>query len=145
MIAWGNQQRTTFITSYYGLTVLNSGRQEKYVESKNGESKTSETGSNKAKSTNLFSNILAGTVLRFDSPEMPFFQIAAKHTVPFLKAHLKLQYTSTIQSNSEQEIDFEIGKKFFDKLLVNATYGYIKTPQLLNNANLFKLEMRFNF
>lgn len=144
-ITWGNQQRTTFETSYYGLSVLNSGRQEKYGESKNGESETSETGRNKAKSTNLFSNTLAGTVLRFDSPEMPFLQIAARHTVPSLKAHLKLQYTCTIQSHSEQEIDFEIGKKFFGKLLVNATYGYINSPQLLNISNLVKLELRFNF
>jgi len=141
---WTNSHRTTFEAAYYGLTSISSGNGGhsgvKGVESDKGEEANGDT-----KAISLFSNILAGTVLRLDSPDMPFCQFAAKHTIPSIKTHLKVQYTSQVQASPSHELDIELGKKFFDKLLVNATYGYIKSPMLVTNPNLFRVEMRFNF
>ena len=127
-VMWSNSHRTVFDASYYGQTTLGKG----------------EAG-NENKPVNSFSNILAGTVLRFDSPDMPFYTFSVKHTIPSLKSHLKVQYVSQTKTNPNYEIDVEIGKKFFNKLLINASYGYVNSPKLLDNSNLFRIEMRFNF
>lgn len=127
-VMWQNSHRTVFSASYYGQTTFNSD---------NGDSEN--------KSSNSFSNVLAGTVLRFDSPDMPFYILSVKHTIPKLKAHLKIQYVGQTKTGSNSEFDIETGKKFFNKLLINASYGYVNSPELLSNPNLFRLEMRFNF
>ncbi|MDR1973230.1 MAG: hypothetical protein LBQ31_00985 [Bacteroidales bacterium] len=127
---WQNAHRTVFSAAYYGT-----------FNADNGQSGSK----NKNKSSNSFSNILAGTVLRFDTPDMPFYMLSVKHTIPKLKTHLKIQYVGQTKTNPNTELDMEIGKKFFNKLLINASYGYVNSPELLSNPNLFRLEMRFNF
>jgi hypothetical protein len=134
---WDNFHRTAFGVSYYGLNSFNSnGRHSGNKEGE--EDKEKESG-------NSFSNIFAGTVLRFDTPDMPFYLLSAKHTIPRLKAHLKVQYVSQAKASPNHELDIEAGKKFFGKLLINATYGYVKSPALISNPNLFRIEIRFNF
>lgn len=130
-VMWQNAHRTVFSASYYGKTAFNSD---------NGLS-----GSKDGEESNSFSNILAGTVLRFDTPDMPFYMLSVKHTIPKFKAHLKIQYVGQTKTDPNSEFDIEIGKKFFDKLLINASYGYVNSPELLSNPNLLRLEMRFNF
>jgi hypothetical protein len=120
---WKNSHRTTFEASYFGLEAIDKG----------------------AQAVNLFSNIFAGSVLRLDSPDLPFYQIATKYTIPSVKTHLKLQYTSQTISQPVSELDAELGRKFFGKLLINGTYGYIKSPMLSKDPNLFRVEMRFDF
>ncbi len=147
---WSNSHRTTFEAAYYGLTSISSGSSghsggKDNEGDKEGESDKGEEAKGDTKAISLFSNILAGTVLRLDSPDMPFCQFAAKHTIPSIKTHLKVQYTSQVQTAPSHELDIELGKKFFGKLLVNATYGYIKSPMLVTDPNLFRIEMRFNF
>ncbi|MBK8806008.1 MAG: hypothetical protein IPO21_04905 [Bacteroidales bacterium] len=80
---WSNTQRTAFEIAYYGQTYLNSGSTDKYViyDSITG-TRTIEV----SKSANTFSNILAGTVLRFDTPDLPFGVVSVKHTIPSLKS-----------------------------------------------------------
>jgi hypothetical protein len=121
-VMWPNSHRTVFSASYYGQTDFNEN-----------------------KSSNSFSNILAGTVLRFDTPDLPFYMLSVKHTIPKLKAHLKIQYVGQTKTDPNSEFDIEIGKKFSNKLLINASYGYVNSPELLSNPNLFRLEMRLRF
>lgn len=144
-VTWANSHRTAFDVSYYGQTSFNS--KDGHDGSKSGEEGKENEGekAEDAKSINSFSNIFAGTVLRFDTPDMPFLLLSAKHTIPSLKTHLKVQYVSQANMNPNHELDIEVGKKFFGKLLINATYGYIKSPALISNPNLFRIEMRFTF
>lgn len=138
---WSNTQRTAFEVAYFGQTWFNSESTDKYVINDITEIRTIEV----SKSVNTFSNILAGTVLRFDTPDLPFYVASVKHTIPSLKTHLKLQFTSQLKSSPANELDVELGKKFFNKLLVNATYGFINSPQLVKQPNLFRVELRYNF
>lgn len=145
-VMWQNPHRTVFSASFYGQTAFNSDNG--HSGSKDGEESGEHSGSeikNENKSSNSFSNILAGTVLRFDTPDMPFYMLSVKHTIPKLKAHLKIQYVGQTKTGPDSEFDIEIGKKFFNKLLINASYGYVNSPELLSNPNLFRLEMRLNF
>jgi hypothetical protein len=147
-ITWNNTHRTNLEASYYGQISFNSTGGHDGAKGENGKGEHEENGKKKeedSKSSNSFGNILAGTVLRFDSPDMPFCLLSAKHTIPPLKTHLKVQSVSQVNGNPNHEFDIEIGKKFFGKLLVNATYGYIKSPALVSNPNLFRIEMRLNF
>lgn len=139
---WSNTQRTAFEVAYYGQTWFNSGGTDKYVIN---DSITGVRTIEVSKSVNTFSNILAGTVLRFDTPDLPFYVASVKHTIPSLKTHLKLQFTSQQKSSPANELDAELGRKFFNKLLVNASYGYINSPQLVKQPNLFRVELRYNF
>lgn len=120
---WANNHRTSFEAAYYGLATIDKN----------------------AKAVNLFSNIFAGSVLRLDSPDLPFYQIGIKHSIPSIKTHLKLNFTKQSNSSPMQECDVELGRKFFDKLLINGTYGYIKSPMLNKDPNLFRVELRLDF
>ncbi len=120
---WANSHRTAVEVSYYGLAAIDKD----------------------ATAANLFSNIFSGSVLRLDSPDLPFYQIATKHSIPSIKTHVKLQYTGQAKSNPMSELDVELGRKLFGKLLINGTYGYIKSPMLSKDPNLFRVELRFDF
>jgi hypothetical protein len=117
-----NSHRAAFEVSYYGLAGIDKD----------------------ATAANLFSNVFAGNVLRFDSPDLPFVQFAGKYAIPSVKAHVKLNYTLQTSSNPSSECDVELGRKFFGKLLINGTYGYVKSPLLQSNPNLFRIEMRLD-
>jgi hypothetical protein len=134
-IPWNNTHRTTLEAAYYGQTSFHS---------RDGHS-GDKGGADDTKASHSFSNIFAGTVLRFDTPDMPFCLLSAKHTIPSLKTHLKVQFVSQVNTHPNHELDIEAGKKFFGQLLVNASYGYIKSPSLIRNPHLFRIEMRFNF
>ena len=141
--AWG-KHRTSVDAAVYAQTTFDTanGRDsDKGNEGKEGEVEKT----NEVKAVNSFGNILAGTVLRFDTPDMPFFTVSVKHTIPAAKVHLKLQFVSRVKASPDYETDVEIGMKFFGKLLVNATYGHIYSPALVKKPNLFRMEMRFNF
>lgn len=119
---WVNTHRTSLEAAYFGFVAINKN----------------------AQMVNLFSNIFAGSVLRLDSPDLPFYQIAVKYAIPNAKAHLKLQYASEAEYDPAHELDIELGKKFFGKLLINGTYGYIKSPLLTDDPNLFRVEIRLD-
>jgi hypothetical protein len=136
---WNNSHRTVFDAHAFWQATFDGNKHDGKAENKG------EADDKTVKATNVFSNILAGTVLRFDTPDMPFFTFSAKHTLPSWKAHLKMQYVSQIKANPNCELDVEAGKKFSDKLSVNLIYGYIKSPALMSNPHLFRMEIRFNF
>jgi hypothetical protein len=130
-IAWNDKHRSIFDAAFYGQTALNRRAAEQLID--------------ETKAVNAFSNILAGTVLRFDTPDMPFCTFSAKHTLPKLKAHLKIQLVSQLNASPNHELDVELGKRFFGCWLINLTYGYISSPALVSNPHLARIEMRFNF
>lgn len=120
---WNNSHRTILDASYIGLYAID----------------------NNARALSLFTNIFSGAVLRLDSPDLPFFYISLKHSMPSIKTHLKVHFTSQVNFSPQQEIDFELGKRFSNKLIVNGIYGYIKSPLVDKNNNLFRVELRYNY
>ncbi len=98
-----------------------------------------------AKILNSFSNIFAGNVLRLDTGDLPFFQSSLKFSVPPVRTHLKIQYTTQTRKNAMQEFDMELGKKFKKHLQVNAVGALVKSPLLEKQAILGRIEFRFYF
>jgi len=94
---------------------------------------------------NSYSNILAGEVLRLDAINMPIYLLNAKFNVPSSRFHIKLQNAGQINGGTLTEWDIEIGKQFFNRLLLNAKSGIIKGGDLQNKVFLGRLEARIYF
>jgi len=94
---------------------------------------------------NSYSNIMAGEVLRLDAANMPFYLLALKLNIPSTNFHIKLQNAGQINQGDLNEWDFEIGRKFFDKLHLNAKAGVVNGGELENRALLGRIEARFYF
>ncbi len=122
---WSNTHKSSFTFSYYGFQAFD----ENVVP------------------LNRFSNLLAGEVLRLDVPETPIFLFAAKHTIPNIKTHFKIQYARSESTSTMSELDVQIGKIFFNRLQANLITGYIKSNLLTNENEAFlsRIELRLNF
>lgn len=94
---------------------------------------------------NSYSNILAGEVISLDATNMPFYLIGAKFSIPSKKLHIKLQNAAQVNSGDLNEWDIEIGKKFYNRLHINARAGLIEGGELNEKAFLGHLEARFYF
>lgn len=145
-ITWSNQQQTKLFARYIGLIQIDST----------------------AKALNSFSNVFAGEVLRLDANELPIFQCGIKHSIPNLKASVKLQaalqtgetrgYIYNVWNNPPtndrmQEYDLVLSKNIGSHLLVNGHLGYLVYPKMTDRAYVYetnrtpwgKIEMRLTF
>ena len=144
-ITWSNQQQTKIFGRYIGMIKIDST----------------------AHALNSFSNVFAGEVLRLDAIELPLFQCGIKHSIPSLKASVKLQaalqtgetrgYEHNIMLPAPtvsrmQEYDMVVSKNVGDHLLLNAHFGYLVYPKMTSVYNYVpnktpwgKIEMRFTF
>lgn len=118
-----SKSRTNFYFRYYGLTAID----------------------NEAKAMNSFSNIFAGSVLRLDASELPFFQASVRYRIPSIKTHLKVQYIRQTKQNPMQELDIAVVKKFGKHIQATLTGGQIKSALLEKDAFLARIELRFGF
>jgi hypothetical protein len=121
-LTWTNNQRSSAEVRYVGLIGIDDN----------------------ATAQNLFSNIFAGTVLRLDAPDVPFWQIGIKHSLPRGKFHVKLQYTGQTENDHLSEMDIEVGRKFWDALRLNATYGVV-SGNSISHSELLRIEARLTF
>jgi len=94
---------------------------------------------------NSYSNIMAGEVLRLDAANMPFYLLGLKLNIPSTNFHIKLQNAGQINQGDLNEWDFEIGRKFFDKLHLNAKAGVVNGGELENRTLLGRIEARYYF
>jgi len=145
-ITWSNQQQTKIFGRCIGVVKIDSS----------------------AHALNSFSNVFAGEVLRLDAIELPIFQAGIKHSIPNLKASVKLQvalqtgetrgYVYNLWRNPPindrmQEYDLVVSKNFGDHLLVNGHLGYLIYPKMTSSAWQYetnrtpwgKIEMRYTF
>jgi hypothetical protein len=98
-----------------------------------------------AKILNSFSNIFAGDVIRLDAIDGSIVQMGVKLNFPTSKLHFKAQYAGKSVGNKMNEIDLEIGKKIGKRLQINATGGYVTSYLLDKDAQLGRIELRYNF
>lgn len=125
VILWDNTHKSIVSISYYDFNIFDK----------------------EAIPLNRFSNILAGEVLRLEVPELPVYHIGIKHTIPRIKTHFKFQYAFSNQQKVMEETNFQVGKTWFKKLLINTIYGYIKSDLIpkRGEAYLVRVEMRYSF
>ena len=145
-ITWSNQQQTKIFGRYIGMIKIDST----------------------AHALNSFSNVFAGEVLRLDAIELPIFQCGIKHSIPSLKASIKLQaalqtgetrgyvynlWNSPPTNDRMQEYDLVVSKNIGQHLLINGHFGYLVYPQMTGRAYVYetnrtpwgKVEMRLTF
>jgi len=144
-ITWSNQHQTKIFARYIGIIKLDST----------------------AQALNSFSNVFAGEVLRLDAIELPLFQCGIKHSIPSLKASLKLQaalqtgetrgYVHNIMLppptvSRMEEYDLVLSKNLGNHLLINTHIGYLVYPRMTSVYNYEtrktpwgKIEMRYTF
>lgn len=94
---------------------------------------------------NSYSNILAGEVLRLDAVNMPFYLAGLKYSIPSAKLSFKLQNAGQLNGGDLNEWDFEVSKRFKDKLHLNLKGGVIDGGDLEEKAFLGRIEARFYF
>ena len=144
--------------------IWSSGQQTKVFARAIGVVKIDST----ANALNSFSNVFAGEVLRMDGIELPIVQAGIKHSIPSLKASIKLQaalqtgetrgyiynvWNSPPTNDRMQEYDVVLSKNFGNHLLVNAHGGYLIYPRMTGRAYVYetnktpwgKVEIRYTF
>lgn len=145
-ITWSNQQQTKVFARYIGMIQIDST----------------------AHALNSFSNVFAGEVLRLDAIELPIFQFGVKHSIPSLKASVKLQaalqtgetrgyvynvWNSPPTNDRMQEYDLVVSKNVGEHLLINGHLGYLVYPKMTDRPYVYetnrspwgKVEMRLTF
>lgn len=145
-ITWSNQQQTKIFGRYIGMLKIDST----------------------AQALNSFSNVFAGEVLRLDANELPIFQCGIKHSLPKLKASVKLQaalqtgetrgyvynvWNSPPTNDRMEEYDLVVSKNIGDHLLINGHLGYLVYPKMTDRPYVYetnrtpwgKVEMRLTF
>jgi hypothetical protein len=142
---WSNQQQTKVFARYIGTVQLDSA----------------------AHALNSFSNVFAGEVLRLDAIELPILQCGIKHSIPSLKASVKLQaalqtgetrgYVHNVMLppptvSRMQEYDLMLSKNIGQHILINAHAGYLMYPKMTSVYSYVptqspwgKIEMRLTF
>lgn len=98
---------------------------------------------NNASADISYANLMAGEVIRLDTPDLPIMQLGVKQRFTRSKTHIKLQYSKQFEAGQLNEFDFEIGKKLWNKLSVNAQYGYINSDNI--NTQMVRTELRLTF
>ncbi len=144
--------------------IWSSGQQTKVFARAIGVVKIDST----AHALNSFSNVFAGEVLRMDGIELPIVQAGIKHSIPSMKASIKLQaalqtgetrgyiynvWNSPPTNDRMQEYDVVLSKNFGNHLLVNAHGGYLIYPRMTGRAYVYetnktpwgKVEIRYTF
>jgi len=145
-ISWSNQQQTKIFGRYIGVIKIDST----------------------ARALNSFSNVFAGEVLRLDAIELPLFQCGIKHSIPSLKASVKLQaalqtgetrgyiyslWNAPPTNDRMQEYDLVVSKNIGEHLLINCHAGYLIYPKMIDRAYVYetnhtpwgKVELRLTF
>lgn len=145
-ITWSNQHQTKIFGRYIGMIKIDST----------------------AQALNSFSNVFAGEVLRMDAIELPLFQCGVKHSIPSMKASIKLQaalqtgetrgyvydlWNSPPTNDRMQEYDLVLSKNFGNHLLINGHMGYLVYPKMTDRAYVYetkrtpwgKIEIRYTF
>ena len=96
--------------------------------------------------TARFANLFLGEVFRMDAIDLPLLNVSAKHRFIDQQMSIKLQYSQQIKAQEMKELDFSVGKYFFNKHLRSTLItGVMTSKELTDPAVLAKVEIRYFF
>ncbi|MCD6161073.1 MAG: hypothetical protein J7K40_01495 [candidate division Zixibacteria bacterium] len=92
-----------------------------------------------------FSNLFIGEAARLNTLDIPLYQAAVKHSFSKLRLHIKIQAVGQLKDDEISEIDFAIGKRFYNYFKLTGIFSRINAIIFNEPFYLARLELRTTF